>query len=140
MSKSTFHDGEVMLVGRITKLFSSDSKSLWNVSVAPGNRLESASERVGWTKSEIEVLRLALMKYGIGSWNQLVQLRILPGKTVSQIVCQAQRLIGQQSLKGWSLRGLLRARRVPATARRRICHRAREFKTDRCVSQKRNYH
>ncbi|KAK8796710.1 hypothetical protein WA588_000838 [Blastocystis sp. NMH] len=77
-----------MSKSRISKLFSSDSKSLWNVSVAPG-----------WTKPEIEVLRLALMKYGIGSWNQLVQMRILPGKTVSQIVCQAQRLVGQQSLK-----------------------------------------
>ena len=30
----------------------------------------------------------------------MIKSKILPGKTVSQIVCQVQRLIGQQSLKG----------------------------------------
>lgn len=40
------------------------------------------------------------MKYGIGSWKQITSLKLLPGKTVSQIVCQVQRMIGQQSLKG----------------------------------------
>lgn len=40
------------------------------------------------------------MKYGIGSWKQVTAEKLLPGKTVSQIVCQVQRMIGQQSLKG----------------------------------------
>lgn len=48
----------------------------------------------------MEVLRCAIMKYGIGSWSAIIKAKILPGKTVSQIVCQVQRMIGQQSLKG----------------------------------------
>ncbi|KAK8821015.1 hypothetical protein WA556_005327, partial [Blastocystis sp. ATCC 50177/Nand II] len=77
-----------MSTNRISKIFGSDSKSLWNVTLAPG-----------WTKAEAEVLRCAIMKYGIGSWKQITSLKLLPGKTVSQIVCQVQRMIGQQSLK-----------------------------------------
>lgn len=59
------------------------------------------SHRLGWTKQEAEVLRCSIMKYGIGCWKQLTTLKVLPGKTVSQIVCQVQRMIGQQSLKGF---------------------------------------
>ncbi|KNB42210.1 hypothetical protein JH06_4386 [Blastocystis sp. subtype 4] len=47
----------------------------------------------------MEVLRCAIMKYGIGSWSAIIRAKVLPGKTVSQIVCQVQRMIGQQSLK-----------------------------------------
>ena len=60
-----------------------------------------------WTKAEVEVLRCAVMKYGIGSWKQITSLKILPGKTVSQIVCQVQRMIGQQSLKGMPRSGMM---------------------------------
>ncbi len=37
-----------------------ESKSLWNYSLSPG-----------WTKEEVEILKLALMKFGIGKWNQI---------------------------------------------------------------------
>lgn len=64
---------------------STDSSSLWNFTLSPG-----------WTSAEIAVLRLALMKVGCGRWQEI--LRFLPGKTVSQLNLQAQRLFGQQSL------------------------------------------
>lgn len=60
---------------------------------------------VGWTKAECEVLRCAIMKYGIGSWNAMIKTNILPGKSVAQIVCQVQRMLGQQSLKGRQMGG-----------------------------------
>jgi hypothetical protein len=34
-----------------------DSKSLHNYTLSPG-----------WTKDEVEILKIALMKYGIGKW------------------------------------------------------------------------
>lgn len=68
--------------------------------MAPGKQFQISVYNAGWTKQEAEVLRCAIMKYGIGCWKQLATLNILPGKTVSQIVCQVQRMIGQQSLKG----------------------------------------
>ena len=39
-----------------------ESKSLWNYSLSPG-----------WTLEEVKVLKLALMKFGIGKWTKLVQ-------------------------------------------------------------------
>jgi hypothetical protein len=54
----------------------------------------------GWTREETEVLRFALMKYGIGNWQTIIEERVLPGKTNAQLVCQTQRLLGQQSLIG----------------------------------------
>ena len=100
MSKSKPFSNLGWCIDRISKIFSSDSKSLWNFTVAPGRRISVYSNIVGWTKAEAEVLRCAIMKYGIGSWKQVSNLKLLPGKTVSQIVCQVQRMIGQQSLKG----------------------------------------
>ena len=100
MSKSKPCSNLDWCIDRISKIFSSDSKSLWNFTVAPGRRISVYSNIVGWTKAEAEVLRCAIMKYGIGSWKQVSNLKLLPGKTVSQIVCQVQRMIGQQSLKG----------------------------------------
>ena len=87
-------------IDRISKIFGSDSKSLWNVTLAPGKTVLTWYQQLGWTKAEAEVLRCAIMKYGIGSWKQITTQKLLPGKTVSQIVCQVQRMIGQQSLKG----------------------------------------
>ncbi|KAK8813215.1 hypothetical protein WA158_002807 [Blastocystis sp. Blastoise] len=75
-------------IGRSGKLLSSDSKSMWNVTLSPG-----------WNEKEIEVLRLAVMKYGIGSWKQIANANVLPGKNITQIVGQVQRLMGQQSLR-----------------------------------------
>jgi hypothetical protein len=66
---------------------STDSKSLWNYTLSPG-----------WREEEISVLRLALMKFGVGRWNRIRE--FLPGKTVAQLNLQTQRLFGQQSLGG----------------------------------------
>jgi hypothetical protein len=63
-----------------------DSKSLWNYTLSPG-----------WTPKEVDVFRLALMKYGLGKWTTIVEKRIIPGKTVGQLNNQMQRMIGQQS-------------------------------------------
>lgn len=37
-----------------------DSKSLHNYTLSPG-----------WTKEEVEILKIALKKYGIGRWKQI---------------------------------------------------------------------
>ena len=65
-----------------------DSKSLWNFTLSPG-----------WTMQEVEVFRAALMKFGLGRWSQIVNSRVLPGKTVAQMNNQMQRMIGQQSTR-----------------------------------------
>jgi len=36
------------------------SRSLWNFTLAPG-----------WDPKEIEILKLALMKFGVGCWNKI---------------------------------------------------------------------
>ena len=38
-----------------------DSASLYNNTLSPG-----------WLPQEVEILRLALMKYGIGRWNEIM--------------------------------------------------------------------
>jgi hypothetical protein len=63
------------------------SKSLWNYTLSPG-----------WKAEEVQVLRLALMKFGIGKWKRIVESKCLPGKSIGQIYMQTQRLVGQQSL------------------------------------------
>ena len=67
-------------------LHQNDSKSLWNYTLSPG-----------WTAKEVEVFRLALMKFGLGKWTAIVCSNCLPGKTVGQLNNQMQRMIGQQS-------------------------------------------
>ena len=64
-----------------------DSKSLHNYTLSPG-----------WTKAEVEILQIALMKFGIGKWKKIQKTNILPSKTISQMNLQTQRLLGQQSL------------------------------------------
>lgn len=51
----------------------------------------------GWTEKEVEVFRLALMKFGLGKWTDIVKAGCLPGKTVAQLNNQMQRMLGQQS-------------------------------------------
>ena len=63
------------------------SQSLKNGTLAPG-----------WRDDEVEVLKVALMKYGIGRWKKIMNSECLPGKTPSQLSSQTQRLLGQQSL------------------------------------------
>ena len=50
------------------------------------------------------MLKLCLMKFGIGRWTQIHASGLLPGKLIGQLCGQAQRLLGQQSLaseSGW---------------------------------------
>eukprot|EP01114_Cavostelium_apophysatum_P013695 TRINITY_DN3376_c0_g1_i2.p1 TRINITY_DN3376_c0_g1~~TRINITY_DN3376_c0_g1_i2.p1 ORF type:complete len:321 (+),score=67.40 TRINITY_DN3376_c0_g1_i2:110-964(+) len=72
---------------RQKKLLSADSPSLWNATLAPG-----------WTREETEILRLAMMKFGVGAWTKIVKSGCMPGKLPAQINLQAQRLCGQQAL------------------------------------------
>ena len=37
-----------------------ESKSLWNYALSPG-----------WTQQEVEILKIALMKFGIGKWTAI---------------------------------------------------------------------
>ncbi len=61
----------------------------WNFTASPG-----------WTKEEAGVLKLCLMKYGIGRWKEIQETGLLPGKLIQQLNGQTQRLLGQQSLAG----------------------------------------
>jgi hypothetical protein len=48
------------------------------------------------------MLRLCLMKHGVGQWLQILNTGLLPGKLIQQLNGQTQRLLGQQSLAGAS--------------------------------------
>lgn len=61
----------------------------WNFTPSPG-----------WTKEEAAILKLCLMKYGVGRWVQILETGLLPGKLIQQLNGQTQRLLGQQSLAG----------------------------------------
>lgn len=43
---------------------------------------------------EVEILNLALMKFGIGKWRKIINSECLPGKSIGQIYMQTQRLLG----------------------------------------------
>ncbi|KAF9165097.1 hypothetical protein BGX20_000721 [Mortierella sp. AD010] len=75
-----------MTAGARNILRSNDSASLWNYTVAPG-----------WSMKEAEVLRKALMKFGIGNWSKIIESNCLVGKTNAQMNLQTQRMLGQQS-------------------------------------------
>eukprot|EP00347_Sterkiella_histriomuscorum_P013536 403364335 len=64
-----------------------ESKSLWNYALSPG-----------WTQQEVEILKIALMKFGVGRWSAINKSGVLPTKQIQQCYLQTQRLIGQQSL------------------------------------------
>lgn len=61
----------------------------WNFTPSPG-----------WTKEEAQILKLCLMKFGVGRWTQILETGLLPGKLIQQLNGQTQRLLGQQSLAG----------------------------------------
>lgn len=63
------------------------SRSLWNYTLSPG-----------WSRGEVEVLKMALQKFGIGRWAKIIRSQCLPGKSIGQIYLQTQRIMGQQSL------------------------------------------
>eukprot|EP01121_Diplochlamys_sp_Union-15-3_P020402 TRINITY_DN7953_c0_g1_i2.p1 TRINITY_DN7953_c0_g1~~TRINITY_DN7953_c0_g1_i2.p1 ORF type:complete len:220 (-),score=43.91 TRINITY_DN7953_c0_g1_i2:73-732(-) len=64
-----------------------DSPSLWNCTLSPG-----------WKREDLEILRNALMKFGVGAWTKIVKSGCLPGKTPAQLNLQTQRILGQQSI------------------------------------------
>ncbi len=68
-----------------------DSASLWNFTPSPG-----------WTKEEAALLKLCLMKFGVGKWVQILDTGLLPGKLIQQLNGQTQRLLGQQSLAAYT--------------------------------------
>ena len=70
-----------------TKIKHNESVSLWNYTLSPG-----------WSRAEVEVLKLALQKFGIGKWASIIKSKCLPGKSIGQIYLQTQRIMGQQSL------------------------------------------
>jgi len=63
-----------------------DSTSLWNCTLSPG-----------WTQEESDILRDALIYYGIGNWKDIIEHGCLPDKTNAQMNLQLQRMLGQQS-------------------------------------------
>ncbi|KAI1313077.1 hypothetical protein EDD11_002714 [Mortierella claussenii] len=75
-----------MTAGARNILRSNDSASLWNYTVAPG-----------WSMKEAEILRKALMKFGVGNWSKIIESNCLVGKTNAQMNLQTQRMLGQQS-------------------------------------------
>eukprot|EP01135_Chromosphaera_perkinsii_P001744 Nk52_evm13s210 gene=Nk52_evmTU13s210 len=74
-------------VGNWKGVKASDSESLWNC----------AALSPGWTMKELEILRKALMRYGLGKWTEIMKSGCLPGKNPNQLNNQTQRLLGQQS-------------------------------------------
>ncbi|KAI8911282.1 hypothetical protein DFJ77DRAFT_92942 [Powellomyces hirtus] len=75
-----------MPVGHRNILRPNDSLSLWNATLSPG-----------WQPHEAATLRLALMRFGIGNWKDIMESGALPGKTNAQLNLQTQRMLGQQS-------------------------------------------
>ena len=110
-----------------------DAASLWNFTPSPGAAHRSRQalafssalptdavpaarhapwcNPAGWTKEEVVALKLALEKFGIGRWVQIVDSGVLPGKLIQQLNGQTQRLLGQQSIAG--------AQRATSVAQRR---------------------
>ena len=58
----------------IDLVFTGDSPSLWNVALSPG-----------WSKDELETLRLAIMKFGVGKQTSILESGCLPGMNINQI-------------------------------------------------------
>ncbi len=81
----------------------------------------------GWTKEEVLALKLALEKFGIGRWVQIVDSGVLPGKLIQQLNGQTQRLLGQQSLAGATVLACTHARL------RVLCARARRGSRPPCA-------
>ncbi|KAJ1897301.1 hypothetical protein LPJ66_003453 [Kickxella alabastrina] len=75
-----------MPTGQRNVVRSNDSASLWNCTLSPG-----------WSLDEVQVLRKALMKFGVGNWMKIIESECLPGKTIAQMNLQTQRMLGQQS-------------------------------------------
>lgn len=68
----------------------SHSKSLFNISTAQG-----------WSNEDVEVLRKSIIQFGFGKWKNFQETGVLPGKNITQMNLQTQRLCLQQSLGGF---------------------------------------
>ncbi|KAJ2642704.1 hypothetical protein GGH99_008686 [Coemansia sp. RSA 1285] len=75
-----------MPTGQRNVVRSNDSASLWNCTLSPG-----------WTQEEVQILRKALLRFGVGNWMKIIESECLPGKTIAQMNLQTQRMLGQQS-------------------------------------------
>ncbi|KAI8842998.1 hypothetical protein BC829DRAFT_298782 [Chytridium lagenaria] len=74
-------------VGNVKEnIHANESRSLRNATLSPG-----------WTAAEVEILRKALIRFGVGNWKEIADSGCLPGKSISQLNLQTQRLLGQQS-------------------------------------------
>ena len=60
--------------------------------------LANVSVNSGWTKEETEILKICLIKFGLGRWTKLEKSNCLPSKNTQQCYLQCQRMMGQQSL------------------------------------------
>ena len=58
--KSNFHSNKI-----------GQSGSLWNYALSPG-----------WSPQEVEILKIAVMKFGVGRWTALFKADVLPGKMI----------------------------------------------------------
>eukprot|EP00347_Sterkiella_histriomuscorum_P017240 403350146 len=87
MSHATSHGNSTEKDKKNSGNMVAESKSLWNYALSPG-----------WTPQEVDVLKIALMKFGIGKWTIIDKSGILPTKTIQQCYLQTQRILGQQSL------------------------------------------
>ncbi|KAJ2354717.1 hypothetical protein GGF43_003103 [Coemansia sp. RSA 2618] len=85
-TRSAIEAPRSMPTGQRNVVRSNDSASLWNCTLSPG-----------WTHDEVQVLRKALMKVGVGNWMKIIESECLPGKTIAQMNLQTQRMLGQQS-------------------------------------------
>ena len=56
---------------RIKKVQIGNSSSLWTCSL-----------QAGWTEEEHDVLKAALMKFGIGKWTSIAKSGVLPSKNI----------------------------------------------------------
>lgn len=70
-----------------TQQKSGQSSSLWNVSM-----------QAGWSPMEIKLLKVGVMKYGVGKWTEFYQSQVIPTKDIGSCYLQLQRIMGQQSL------------------------------------------
>ena len=70
-------------------LYQQATQCRWNYTTSPG-----------WTAEEKKTLMLLLQVYGIGNWGAIVESGMLPGKKITQMNGQTQRLLGQQSMAG----------------------------------------
>ena len=54
----------------------------------------------GWTDTDRELLVILLKAYGVGNWKEIIETNLLPGKKITQLNGQTQRLLGTQSVAG----------------------------------------